>query len=410
MGRGIASRIGLVLAAVAGALGLMAPDRVQAAENPFAPVIYINGDVVTGYELEQRIAFLSLLRTPGDVEEQARQGLINDRLQQQAGTLMGIELSNEQITAGMEEFAKRANLSVEAFIGELQKGGVEPETFRDFVRSGLIWREAVRAKFQPTIRITDAEVREALSDATQKAEVRVLLNELVVPYDPDRQADALAFVTQLRENLKSEAEFQEAARRFSRSASAPAGGELDWLTLDKLPPALGGVILQMRPGQLSDVVSIPGAYVLFYIRGISDAATVAAFGQTLTYAQVLLPQGPDLGAQIAQLRNNVDRCEDLYTAVKKLPGLGVSIAEQPSGEVPRDVAAQLAKMDPGDISTAVKRGNAQVFLMLCDRVPTPAEGVPNAEQMRNMLLGRRLQLAAETWQREMRAMAVIREP
>ncbi len=397
-------------AALALALALSPPVAGAAADNPFAPVLYVNGSAITAYEVEQRAAFLGLLRTPGDLQKIAREGLIDDRLHAQAAATLEVELADEAITAGMEEFAKRANLSVEEFVAEIDKAGIDPETFRDFVRSGLLWREAVQRKYRPLISVTLREVEEALSEATRKGEVRLLVNELVVPYAPDRQEDAKAFMTELRATLSNQDEFEAAAKKYSRSATAAEGGRLDWIPLSNLPGPLASSVLTLGAGSISDVLSVPGAYVLFYIRGISDGATAASSDQELDWAEFLVPKGPELGAALASVANRVDSCDDLYTVAKDLPADRLKRTKARLGQVPRDVAARLATMDPGDTDTALSRGGWQVFLMLCTRTPVAGEGVPDIDQMSNTLLGRKLQNAAETWQRELRAMAVIREP
>lgn len=396
--------------ALALALALVAPLASAAEDNPFAPVLYVNGSAITGYEIEQRASFLALLRTPGDLQELARQGLIDDRLHSQAAELQEIEIANEAVTAGMEEFAQRANMSVEQFVEELSKAGIAPETFRDFVKSGLVWREAVQKKYRPFVAVTQREIDAAMSASTRKGEVRLLLNEIVVPYAPDRQKDAEAFMVELRATLSTQDQFEEAARKYSRASTAPQGGQLDWIPLSNLPGPLANAVLTLGPGSISDVLSVPGAYVLFYVRGISDGGTAQSPDQELEWAEFLVPKGPELGTTLAGVANRVDSCDDLYTVAKDLPADRLIRTKARLGQVPRDVAARLAKMDPGDTDTALSRGSWQVFLMLCTRTPVPAEGVPTVEEVRVMLLNRKLQNAAETWQRELRAMAVIREP
>ncbi|MBP6771266.1 MAG: hypothetical protein KA171_26050, partial [Reyranella sp.] len=53
-----------------------APLPALAQGNAFSPVIKVNDSSVTGYELEQRIRFLQLLRFPGDIAAEAEKGLI----------------------------------------------------------------------------------------------------------------------------------------------------------------------------------------------------------------------------------------------------------------------------------------------------------------------------------------------
>ena len=106
------------------------------AQNLFAPAITVDEIVITNYELEQRRRMMTLLRAPGDVNELSREQLIDDRLRLKAAREAGIEPSEQDVLDGMDEFAGRANLSREQFVAQLNQGGVDEETFRDFVRAG----------------------------------------------------------------------------------------------------------------------------------------------------------------------------------------------------------------------------------------------------------------------------------
>ncbi len=150
------------------------------AQDLFEPVILVNEDGITGYELEQRELFLLALSAPGDIAVEARKGLIEDRLKQQAGRAAGLEALVEGIDIGMEEFAGRANLNKDQFIAELARTGVSEETYRDFVASGIVWRELVRLRFGSQAQVSEAEIDRALQ-ATGASGVRVLISELIMP-------------------------------------------------------------------------------------------------------------------------------------------------------------------------------------------------------------------------------------
>ena len=83
---------------------------------------------------------------------------------------------------------------------------------------------------------------------------------------------------------------------------------------------------------------------------------------------------------------------------------------QGTGEVPRDVALELAKLDAGETSFALRRGNARVFLMLCTRNVAVEGEAPTPAQIRDQLINQRLAAYAEKYLNELRAAAIIREP
>ncbi|MDZ4136984.1 MAG: SurA N-terminal domain-containing protein, partial [Paracoccaceae bacterium] len=150
------TRPALFLAAV---LSLVAGAGASPAQqSPFEPRMIINERAITNFEVTQRRLMLQLFRAPGDLEQEALNGLIEDRLRMQAAGALGLKATPEQVTAGMEEFAGRAQMNAEQFTTALGQAGVSAQTFRDFVEAGLIWREVVRARFLPRTQITEAEI------------------------------------------------------------------------------------------------------------------------------------------------------------------------------------------------------------------------------------------------------------
>jgi peptidyl-prolyl cis-trans isomerase SurA len=78
-------------------------------------------------------------------------------------------------------------------------------------------------------------------------------------------------------------------------------------------------------------------------------------------------------------------------------------------KVPADVALELAKLDPGESSTNLTRGNNTVFLMLCARTVT--ETPPQTpEEMKNALFAAKVNALADQKLDELRAAAIIRKP
>jgi peptidyl-prolyl cis-trans isomerase SurA len=396
---------------IAACLGLfVAEGTARAADGLFSPRVIVNNSAITNFEVEQRILFLRVLNSPGDLAETALTGLIDDRLRYQAAAANGIELTEEQITEGLAEFAGRANMSAEEFQAGLAEIGIEPETFRDFVQANLTWREVIRARYVPRVSVSNGEVERALSVTNQRGDVRILLSELILPAPPGQEADALAQAEELRASISSQADFESAAAQFSAAPSAPEGGRIDWLPLGNLPPSIRALLLPLRPGEVSPPIPIPNAVALFQLRGLEDTGRPSEAAVTVDYMQILLPDGENALAEAARLRAGADRCDDLFGLAKGLPPEQMQRFTQGAGEVPRDVALELAKLDAGETSFALRRGNARVFLMLCTRNIAPEGEPPTPAQIRDQLINQRLAAFAETYMNELRAAAIIREP
>ncbi|GAA6149121.1 peptidylprolyl isomerase [Pseudooceanicola nitratireducens] len=349
---------------------LLAGHALPALAQSFSPAIKVNDRVITEYELDQRMRMLRLFRTPGDIPAQAEEQLIDDRLRLQAAGELGIEPTPEQITAGMSEFAARANLSADQFLAALRQGGVAPETFRDFVRAGVAWRDVVGAKFGPRVQISEQEIDRAISSGgASGATVQVLMSEIFLPLEDGSEDETRALADRIRR--MSADGFARAARENSTAPSAGAGGRVNWVPVSNLSPQLRQVILGLRPGQISAPVEINGQIALFLLRAIEESENRAPTYSAIEYAAYYIPGGrsEQALAQAARIKARVDTCDDLYGVAQGQPEEVLERGIKVPGEIPQDIAEELEKLDAGEVSTSLTRANGQtlVFLMLCGR-------------------------------------------
>ena len=391
--------LGLLAIMVAAVVSL--PFVASAQEPSFSPRLYVNDKAISNYEVSQRVLFLQLLRAPGDPEEEALKGLIEDRLRTAEAKKQGLTLSAEAVLAGMTEFASRANLTSEQFVEALGQNGVAAETFRDFVSAGLIWRDVIRAKFGGKITISEAEIDRAIARSKQATTARVLLSEVVIP-----GAGGLEVAEKLAREKATLTAFTAAARRYSKAPSAENGGQLDWLPLANLPAEVRAAVIGLEKGQISDPVRVPGGLAVFFLRDIAQDPTDDLAPVSVKYAEFLVPND---GTSAAAVRGQVDVCDDLYGVAKGLPEDRLTVETMPVGQVPGAIGAELAKLDPGESSTAITRGPWQVFLMLCSRTPVQ-ELDPQRDDIRTQLINARLGGYAERFLAELQAEAIIRQP
>ncbi|MCC1493374.1 peptidylprolyl isomerase [Cognatishimia sp. F0-27] len=393
------------------AIGLTAPEQSH-AQGLFAPAIIVNDQVITGYEIEQRDRMLQLLRAPGNTRELAREQLIDDRLRRQAAVDAGIRPTTEEILDGMEEFAGRANLGREEFTAALEQQGVAEETFRDFVIAGLAWRQLVRQRFAGRAAISEAEVDRALnSNRGDGSNVRVLLSEIIIPIPPGQEETIRARAERIAQ-ITSPSEFSAQARRYSATATRGNGGRLPWQSLTELPPALQPLMLRLRPGEVTEPLPIPNAIALFQLRDIEETGYVAPEVTAVEYAAYYMPGGrsAETLAKARVLAGRVDRCDDLYGVAQGQPEEVLERGTKPVAEIPTDIAFELSKLDPGEVSTALTRAGGQtlVFLMLCGRTNAVNEAI-DRDQLSLGLRNQRLGQLAESYLAQLRADARIIE-
>lgn len=392
--------------AIAASACLLTPNFASAQ---FGPAITINDDVISEYEVTQRITMLRVFRTPGNLETLAREQLIEDRLKLAAMNRAGLSITDEGLRTAMADFAARANLELDQFITLLGQQGVSEETFRDFVLVNASWRDFIRSRFADRAQVSEAEIDQALGQANASSGIEVLLSEIIIPAPPPRAAQAIATAERIS-RLTSTSAFEAEARRVSALPSRTRGGRLDWLPITNYPGALRGLLLDLAPGEVTAPIPITNGVALFQMRGVREVPRAAAEPAAIEYAALYIAGGlSERGLrEAARVDANVDTCDDLYGIARDLPPEQLERDVLPPSDIPQDVAMELAKLDPGETSYVLTRANGEtlVFLMMCGRTPSLGDG-QDRDAIRNQLRSQRLNTFADALIADLRAAATI---
>jgi len=257
-------------------LGLTTSALAQTAE----PIIVVNEKAITAYELEQRATLLQLFGAPGDTTELARDQLIEDRIKMSMVERFELELSAEELDAGLVEFAGRRDLEPEQLVGALAQRGVDEGTLLDFLEVGLSWRNLIQARFTARARPTEQDLDIALDFTNSATQEQVLLQELTIATEEFGETRAVELATDLSRSLNRGGNFNAAVAQYSRAGSARNGGRLDWLGASELPPQVALQILALMPGEVTAPVPLGGGISIYKLRDIREVPrTVQEHGE-----------------------------------------------------------------------------------------------------------------------------------
>jgi len=121
-------------------------------------VLIVNGDVITTYDIEQRMKFVQLSTHKPGVRTEVIDELIDDKLKVQIGRRYKIEISDSEIDGQYGEMAHRMHLAPEQLTQALSQGGVDASTLKAKIRSDTVWQNIVRGKFQGDLQIREKDI------------------------------------------------------------------------------------------------------------------------------------------------------------------------------------------------------------------------------------------------------------
>lgn len=377
------------------------PAPAVAQSSAFGARVLVNSKAITHYEYDQRLRFMRLLNAPGDLVKEAEKSLIEDRLRLDAADRQKIRVTPKQITDGMTEFAGRFEMPLEEFVAILEANGVAAETYRDFVHSGIAWREVVRQKFGPSAlaSIYEVQIDHALSTLSQKTTSQLLLSEIVI------ETDKRNLARELSQTLKGEAAFAAAARQHSIAKNAAEGGRTDWRDATSLSNETLAQLQQMSVGQVSAPIrNKDGHFVIYLMRQVRSGEKLTPQNTALSYATVALGANgsAEAAALYARVAASADTCKDLHSFGK------VTETTQVQAKIAAPVAGALAALDENEITSYVS-GGQQVALMLCTRrASTSVEA--NRDVIRGRLAEANVGAESDLYLQQLRANAHIRKP
>ena len=372
-----------------------------AAEGIFDTIISVDGAAITTYELEQRILFFSFLNEPGDTLISSRQSLIDDRLKMAAGSKDGFALTPTELENAMLDFAKNSNQSLGGLLNLLNEGGVDAETFRDYVEVGVVWREVVRKRFGSQSQPTESEIDRALAAERAEGDISVLLTEIVLPAGPSQLEESRKIARELAK-ITSIGSFSEKAKKLSVSSSRDNGGKIPWRNLKDLPNGLRQIIASLRPGQVAKPLEVQNAIVLFQLRDVEELGLKAPEIISMKFAKIT-----GINSVLDLATKTVNSCNDLYGLVKLDKDVVLEMLTQHPDEIEQATALRLNRLDRHEMSIfSDSPDSVGNMIMLCERNYTTSADISRSEVAKNIRAARLTNLA-EGYLAELRTNATV---
>jgi len=160
-------------------LTFLSPFTAKAeSTNTFKVAVEVNDQIITNYEISQRIKMLETFGAKSVSKKEVINSLINERLY----TYSAIELEtlpdNSEIDKGLDDFAKRGNLNKKDLLAYLDSRNVSQETLIAYITAGLTQRKVIQKKFVNNIIISQGDVASAID----KENVLAKSNSNVIEY------------------------------------------------------------------------------------------------------------------------------------------------------------------------------------------------------------------------------------
>ena len=337
-------------------------------DTKFDPAIIVNESIISKFEVSQRVMLLNILRINGNINEKAKDELINAKLIEEFVKKYDLDVSRNIIEDGITELANQFNLNKNDFLFETSKIDISREAIEAFVIDRIVLKEVVQYKFANRAQIEEDEIDAYIMNGSSSLNVK--LSEIVLPFKFDTKNEVYNTALALKDRLLEGITFESIAKTYSRSPSAPSGGKLDWISIDQIPIEIANILLTTEKNSIIGPKVYDSVINLYKLIDIQE---VPLFNDTriiLDFVELLYPKESEINSHaLTLIFENNNNCLNLKFELEKYEALKSNITHTSLEQtnIPMEKFEVLENLDAGEASVLKYQNGDLKFLMLCSR-------------------------------------------
>jgi len=385
----------------------------------------VNGDIITGTDVDQRLALIIAANDNKPNEEelqrlrlQVLRNLIDETLQIQEAKASDIEIPDSEVEESYARVAaQNFNQNITAMDSYLARIGSSPASLKRQIRGELAWQRLLRRNVAPFINVSDDEVREVLERLkAAKGTDEYRLGEIYLAATPESKPSVLENAKRIVDQLKQGGSFVAYARQYSQASTAAVGGDLGWIRLAQLPAELSNAAAQMQPGQLVGPIEVSGGFSIIYMIDKRQVLMSDPRDAVLSLKQISVefPKGTTQAqankkaAEFAQAMQDAKGCGGVDAVAAQVGATVVANDQVRARDLPGPLQQAVLSLSTGETSPPFGSLDEGVrVLMLCGRDDPQANEGPSFDQLMAQMEDDRVNKRAQMYLRDLRRDAVI---
>jgi peptidyl-prolyl cis-trans isomerase SurA len=383
----------------------------------------VNGYVITGTDIDERVALVLDANKGSEISDEELQNLrrqvlrnlIDETLQIQEAVAQEIEIDDSEVDEAYSRVVQQNGFDEAEMAAYLTEIGSSVGSLKRQIR-GELANQRLLQRQSAFVNVSEEEVQEVLERLKKdKGTEEYRLAEIFLSATTENQQAVFENGNRIVEQLRDGASFAAYARQFSEASTAAVGGDLGWIRLGVLPADMANVARQMQPGQMIGPVQIPGGFTIMYLidkRQVLTAdprdAVLSLKQIKITFADMTEDQAEAKLIEFNQRVQSMRGCGDA-DPVAALIGAEVTTSDQyPARQLPAALQDTLLALQIGQATPPFGTLEEGVsVLMLCGRDDAKIDTGPSADEIRTQLEDERLNRRAQRYQRDLRRDAII---
>jgi peptidyl-prolyl cis-trans isomerase SurA len=401
-------------------LGKMDPNERHATAK-------VNGSIITGTDVDQRVALVLAASEGAKLSDQEMQALrlqvlrnlIDETIQIQEAKAQDVAPAGDEIERAYQQVAKQKfGKSTAELDAELRSIGSSPASLKRQIEGELAQNNLIQRNISPFVNVSESEVQEVYNRIqSSKGTDQYEIAEIYLSATPETRAAVLQNASKIVEQIKQGGSFQAYARQFSEASTAAVGGELGWIRLEQLQnPTLEAAVQQLKPGEVAGPIEIPGGFDILALMDKRQIGMADPRDAVLSLKQISIefPKGTTedeskkKAQAFADAVKGIHGCGDADAAAKAIGAQTVDNDQIQVKQLPAALQQALLQLNVGQTTPPFGSLTEGVrVLMLCGRDDPKTDAGPKVEEIQSQLEDDRVGKRWQRYLRDLRRDAVI---
>lgn len=242
-------------------------------------VAVVNGDIVTMYELNAKMA--PIMKQFGksisaadaqqiqNIRKQMLDRIINEMIIDQEAKKLKVEVSKQDVDGEIKQIKESSELSDEDFLRQLALQKTNLEDFKENIRKDIRKHRLVSYKVKNKVVVTEKEIENVWnSTQTNQSNAKQSVHLKLILFSEGISAD------QIRDEIVSgKITFEEAADKYTAGPGAGSGGDLGVLEWDDLAQTWHEALEGLKPGEISQLFKVQQSVALLKLDSFEKTET-----------------------------------------------------------------------------------------------------------------------------------------
>ncbi|MBS63359.1 peptidylprolyl isomerase [Salinisphaera sp.] len=367
---------------------------------------------------------------PNILRSQVLDQLIMQRLQVQRARERGIEVSDQEIDAGIGRIAQQNNMDMQQFMRAVAADSMTMEQLREQVREELLVSKLRRQEVMSKVSVSDEDVDRYLENQSlrnaQDREYRV--RHILLPVSEGADSATIEATRDQLEALREQivdgdADFADVAASHSKGENALDGGDMGWMQGNYLSRTFRDVVPSLSPGETSEVFRDSQGFHLVQledVRGRDAQNQPKVMVQEVQTRHILLKPNEIRDAERTrelgrQIRERLEAGDDFAALAREYSddtatanqGGDLGWVQPEQQRLDPITRRQLEALSPGEVSPVFQTGEGYEILKVTDRRQRDQTQEAARDRVRRTLGEQKSVEEGELWLRKLRDEAYV---